>query len=60
MKTFLLNVFKITQDARFDWKHFLNIHKIAEEMKENAGIVFQTFTMKYLINSAYKMCKQHR
>ena len=52
MKTFLLNVFKITQDARFDWKHFLNIHKIAEEMKENAGNVFQTFTMKYLINSA--------
>ena len=27
------NIYKITQEARFDWKHFKNIYKIAEEMK---------------------------
>ena len=26
-------MFKITQEARFDWKHFLKIYKIANEVK---------------------------
>ena len=28
-----INVYKITQEARFDWKRFLNFYKISEEMK---------------------------
>ena len=27
------NVYKITQEARFDWKCLKNIYKIAEEIK---------------------------
>ena len=29
----LANIYKITQDSRFDWKRFLYLYKIAEETK---------------------------
>ena len=32
-QVFIENIYKITQEARFTLKHFLNIHKIAEEME---------------------------
>ena len=41
---FTENIYKITQETRFDWTRFLNIYKIAEEMK---GI---------LINLHFQIC----
>ena len=42
---FLLKMFmkhyKKTQEARFDWKHFLSIYKIAEEMKVMLEMFFK-------------------
>ena len=38
---FLLNVYKITQEGRFDWKRFLNIYKIAIEMKVMLEMFFK-------------------
>ena len=35
------NVYKITKQARFDWKCFLNIYKIAEEMKVMLEMLFK-------------------
>ena len=35
------NVYKITQEARFDWKRFLNIYKIAKEIKVMLEIFFK-------------------
>ena len=54
LKTFI-KLFKLTQEARFDWKRFVNIYKIAEDMK----VMLETFILKCLINSTYKMLKQH-
>ena len=33
LKTFIKHFYKITQEARFYWKCFFNIYKIAEETK---------------------------
>ena len=40
----LLNInffYKITQEARFHWKCFLNIYKITEEMKAMLEMFFK-------------------
>ena len=34
-------VYKITQEDKFDWKHFLNIYKIAKEMKVMLKMFFK-------------------
>ena len=44
-----LNVSKITQEARFNWKRFLNIYKIDKEMM----VMVEKF-FKRLINSNTK------
>ena len=44
------SIYKITQEARFDWKHFKNIYKIAEKIK-----VLLTVHIKCLNNIAYQM-----
>ena len=44
----LLNVYKITQEARFDWKHFLNIYKIAKEMKVMLEMFFKHSSLSIL------------
>ena len=55
------NVYKITHEARFDWKRFLNIYEIAKEMKVMLDMFFQTFIMTWFINSTstHKMFKRH-
>ena len=40
LKTFI-TLFKLTQEARFDWKRFVNIYKIAEEMKVMLEMFFK-------------------
>ena len=51
-KVFAKNIYKITQETRFDYKHFLNIYKIAEEMKVMLKMFFkhsddQYYKLKY-------------
>ena len=50
------NIYKLSQETKFDWKCFLNIDKIDDGY---AGNGFQTFVMKCLINSIHKTFKQH-
>ena len=38
---FTENIYKTTQEARFEWKCFLNIYKIAKEMKVMQEIFFK-------------------
>ena len=38
---FTVKIYKITEEARFDWKHFLNIYKIAKGMKVMLEMFFK-------------------
>ena len=50
---------KSLNKLRHDWKSFfLNVHNIGQEMKIRLD-VFETFTMKFVINSIHKMVKPY-
>ena len=38
---YLTNIDKITEEARFDWRRFLSIYKISEEMKVMLEMFFK-------------------